>query len=77
MDKRSSEQHFHKSNVITFAVYKFWSHTPSTTRSYGRLAGRLADKMCVNFLKFVIDQILKLFTVLNEVTALLEQYECV
>ena len=38
VDKRSLEQ-FCKSDVITFAVYKFWSYTPSTTGSYGRLAG--------------------------------------
>ena len=44
----------------------------------GWLAGWLADKMQVNFecLKFILDQIFKLFAVFNEVTALLEQYEC-
>ena len=30
----------------------------------------------VEFLKFIIDQIFKLFVAFNEVTALLEQYEC-
>ena len=39
-------------------------------------AGWPADKMRVNFkfLKFVIDQIFKLFTAFNEVAVLLEQY---
>ena len=44
------------------------------------LAGWLADKMQVNFefLKFIVDRIqFKLFAAFNEVTALLEQYECV
>ena len=38
--KLSSEQQFHKSNGITFAVLNFWSCTPSATGSYVRLAGR-------------------------------------
>ena len=37
--KSSSEQQFHKSNTITFAVLNFWSCTPSATKSYVRLAG--------------------------------------
>ena len=39
------------------------------------MAGRLIDKMRVNFefLKFIIDQIFKLFVAFNKVTALLEQ----
>ena len=36
--KSSSEQQFRKSDAITFAVLNFWSHMPSATRSYGRLA---------------------------------------
>ena len=42
-------------------------------------AGWLADEMWVNFkfLKFVVDQIFKLFAEFNIVTALLEQYECI
>ena len=44
----------------------------------GRLAGWLADEMRVNFkiLKFIVDQIFKLFAVFNTVIALVEQYEC-
>ena len=42
-------------------------------------AGWLADEMWVNFkfLKFIVDQIFKLFAEFNTVTALLEQYECI
>ena len=45
----------------------------------GWLAGWLADEMRVNFkfLKFIVDQIFKLFAAFNTVTALLEQYECI
>ena len=45
----------------------------------GWLAGWLAHEMRVNFifLKYIIDQILKLLLCLTKVTALLEQYECV
>ena len=38
--KLSSEQQFRKSDRITLAVLNFWSRTPSTTRSYVRLAVR-------------------------------------
>ena len=44
------------------------------------MASWLADKMQVNFeffKKFIIDRIFKLFAVFNEVTVLLEQYECI
>ena len=41
-DNSFSEQQFRKREGITFAVLNFWSHTPSGTRSYGRLAGWLA-----------------------------------
>ena len=47
--KLSSEQQFRKSNAITFAVLNFWSRTPSTTGSYGRLAGWLADEIQLIF----------------------------
>ena len=45
----------------------------------GWLAGWLIDEMQVNFkfLKFIIDQIFILFAVFNNVTALLEQQECI
>ena len=45
----------------------------------GWLVCWLADKTWINFefLKFVIEQIFKTFAVFNEVTALLEPYECV
>ena len=73
MDKSSSEQQFCKSNVITFAAQKFWSHTSSATESYSRQA----DKILVNFefLKFAIDQ--NFFAVFNKVTTLVQQYECI
>ena len=43
------------------------------------MAGWLADEVWVNFefLKFIVDQIFKLFAAFNTVTALLEQYECI
>ena len=54
VDKSSSEQHFRKSVAITIIVWNFWSRTPSATRSYGRLAGWLADEIQVNFEIFKI-----------------------
>ena len=54
LDKSSSEQQFHKSDVITFVVWKIWSHTPSATGSYGRPAGRQADEIQANFNFFKI-----------------------
>ena len=39
--KSSSEQHFCKFDTITFTVLNFWSRTPSTTGSYGRLAEKI------------------------------------
>ena len=50
VDKRSLEQQFHKSDMITFAqfaVQKFWSHTPSATGSYSRLAGLLVESYSI------------------------------
>ena len=43
------------------------------------LAGWLAGEMQVNFnfLKFIVDQVFKLFVAFNTVTTLLEQYECI
>ena len=60
--------------MITFAVQKFWRHEPSVTRSYSRLAGWMAgrQKCSLEFLKFIIDQIYKLFAAFSKVTALLE-----
>ena len=45
----------------------------------GLMAGWLIDEMQVNFkiLKFIIDQIFKLFTAFNKVKALLKQHECI
>ena len=40
IDRCSVEQQFQKSDVITFDVLKFWSHTYSATKYYGRLVGR-------------------------------------
>ena len=45
MGKLSSEQQFHKCDAIIFAVLNFWSRTPSTTGSYVRLVGWLADEI--------------------------------
>ena len=36
VDNCSSEQQFCKSDVITFAVEKFWGHTPSILQQAGR-----------------------------------------
>ena len=33
VDKSSWEQHFRKSDVITFVVLKIWNHTPSASGS--------------------------------------------
>ena len=45
----------------------------------GLIAGWLADEMWVNneYLKFIIDQMFKIFATFNKVTVFLEQYECV
>ena len=50
--KSSSEQHFHKSAVASLPL--LWSPTSSTTKSYGRLAGRVADEIQVNLENFKI-----------------------
>ena len=60
--KSSLEQHFRKSAAITIIVSNFWSPTPSATGSYGRLAGRLADKIQVNFKNFKIGCMSKCLT---------------
>ena len=44
VDKSSSEQRFHESDAISYAVWKIWSRTPSGTGSYGRQAGRQAGR---------------------------------
>ena len=44
VDKRSSEQRFHKSDAITIIVSKNWSPSHSGTGSYGRQAGRQAGR---------------------------------
>ena len=45
-------------DATTFLVWKIWSHSTSTTRSYGRLAGwkagRQADKIVLNLEIFKI-----------------------
>ena len=50
-----------------------------TLAKLGLMAGWLADEMQVNFkfLKFMVDQIFKLFVEFNTVTTSLEQYECI
>ena len=54
--KSSLEQHFRKSAAIIFIVRNFWNPTSSATRSYGRLAGRLADEIQVNFKIFKVSR---------------------
>ena len=39
VDESLSEQQFHKSDAITFVVWKIWSHTPTASGSYGRQSG--------------------------------------
>ena len=68
------EQQFHKSDAITFAVLNFWSHTPSATGSYCRLADEIQ----------VIFEIFKIhyrrnngrFSLFNKCTALLQLCQC-
>ena len=49
VDKRSLEQQFRKSGVITYIVGKNWSPSHSGTGSYGRLLGR---RNCCKVRKF-------------------------
>ena len=42
------KQQFLKSDTITFAVQKIWSHTPSASGSYGRSAGQESDEILVD-----------------------------
>ena len=43
-DKRSSVQQIHV-YMNRHSYVKNWTHTPSTSGSYSRLAGRLVDKL--------------------------------
>ena len=43
-DKNSSVQQIHVLTVITFLVRKNWTHPPSASESYGRLAGWQAGR---------------------------------
>ena len=43
----------------------------------GWLAGRQNAGKFLKFLKFIVDQVFKLFAMFNTVTALLKQYECI
>ena len=43
VDKSSSEQHFCKSDTITFVVRKIWSHAPSASGSYGRQSDEILN----------------------------------
>ena len=52
VDKSSSEQHFYKSDTITFVVQKIWSHTPSASGSYDRQAGSLEGSPAGNQMKY-------------------------
>ena len=42
------KQQYLKSDTITFAVRKIWSHTPSASGSYGRSAGQESDEILVD-----------------------------
>ena len=48
-DKRSSVQRIRIYTAIAYLVRKNWASTPSASGSYGRLAGRLADKRWMYF----------------------------
>jgi len=45
VDDPSLNYQFHKLDTIIFLVGKICSHSTSATRSYSRLAGRLADEI--------------------------------
>ena len=78
LDKPSSEQQFRKSDVITFVVWKIWSHTPSATGSYGRQAGRQTKYRQISiFLKFVLEWNISTLLGLTKVIDLLQQYKCI
>ena len=70
LDKSSSEQHFRKSDMITFVVWKFWSHTPSASGCYGSLAGQQSDEIRED-LESSTDRIVRNFTAFYEGTVLL------
>ena len=52
--KLSSEEQFHKSDRITYALLNFWSRTLSATGSYVRMAAWLVDKIKAIFEIFKI-----------------------
>ena len=54
VDESSSEQQIRESTDYTLIVRKNWSPRPSATRSYGRLAGWLWDKLRIKFNIFKI-----------------------
>ena len=80
VSKSSSEQQFHKSDAINFAVLNFWSRTPSAIGSYGRQAGwlQLADEIQLIF-KIHYRSKISIFSSFNKGIALLQQllYQCI
>ena len=56
---------------------KFLEPAPSTTRSYGRLAGKLADEIQVNFSKLAVGQNIQVFALFNQGTASLQLNQCI
>ena len=60
-DKRSSVQQICVLHVNYHSFTKNWTHTPSTSESYGRLSGWLADEMRVEVEIFKIPFRLKYF----------------
>jgi len=57
VDEPSSEKQFCKLDAIAFIVWKIWSHSTSTTWSYGMQSGSqaswLANKIVVETFKII------------------------
>ena len=49
VDGSSADQKIRKSNATVCNLRKIWRPAPSGTRSYSRLAGKLADKIWARF----------------------------
>ena len=52
VDKSSADWEIQKSEAIVHNLWKIWRPVPSGTRSYGRLAGRLADEIWASLVIF-------------------------
>jgi len=73
VDEPSSEQQFCKLDMITFLVWKIWSHSTGATGSYGRLASRRNSAW---FLKLYTGWNIWVFTMFNKGTVLIQLYQC-